>query len=120
MRRIAATWGRSQLLRATFEHLTSHYPTKLILNDDATRIALQADVLLAQKRAKLRVRITCGVESLVAKDALLSSDNVDVQCVYGSVEAKEVQQFIGEALPKYQRVGGLSEICTLAVKTFDA
>lgn len=118
--RVARAWSRSRLVQSTYEHLLSHYPSKIHLDSSTQQVVLEACVLLPQKRAKVILRARCGGETLLSNDALLKPGMLQVERVYGNVDATALTDKIAQLLPRYQNAGGLSRACSEAVASLEA
>ncbi|CDR99911.1 uncharacterized protein SPSC_02374 [Sporisorium scitamineum] len=143
LRRISQTLIRQRILLAEIEHLRCRFPVQLlddmakcppaILNgspDASTsssataervdnEVALQASVLLPNKRSKIVITATSDLKGVGESRSILLADSVRVERVYGSVDAEAMSLQILDCIETDPTIGSLSKAFIETIETFD-
>uniref|UniRef100_V5F2T2 Chromosome segregation protein n=2 Tax=Kalmanozyma brasiliensis (strain GHG001) TaxID=1365824 RepID=V5F2T2_KALBG len=144
LRRISQTLIRQRILLAEIEHLRCRFPVQLvddlakcppsILNgtpDASTsssaaaervdnEVALQASVLLPNKRSKIVITATSDLKGVGESRSILLADSVRVERVYGSVDAEAMSLQILDCIETDPTIGSLSKAFIETIETFDS
>ncbi|GAC96714.1 chromosome segregation protein [Pseudozyma hubeiensis SY62] len=144
LRRISQTLIRQRILLAEIEHLRCRFPVQLlddmskfpstILNgslDTSTsssaaaervdnEVALQASVLLPNKRSKIVITATSDLKGAGESRSILLADSVRVERVYGSVDAEAMSLQILDCIETDPTIGSLSKAFIETIETFDS
>ncbi|SPO19783.1 uncharacterized protein UTRI_00175_B [Ustilago trichophora] len=144
LRRISQTLIRQRILLAEIEHLRCRFPVQLlddvankyttpILNGtpDASisstteqagdcEVALQASVLLPNKRSKIVITATSDLKGVGESRSILLADSVRVERVYGSVDTEAMSLQILDCIETDPTIGSLSKAFIETIETFDS
>ena len=146
LRRISQTLIRQRILLAEIEHLRCRFPVQLL--DDMTQcpptvlngspdtsassasaaaaervdneVALQASVLLPNKRSKIVITATSDLKGVGESRSILLADSVRVERVYGSVDAEAMSLQILDCIETDPTIGSLSKAFIETIETFDS
>lgn len=146
LRRISQTLIRQRILLAEIEHLRCRFPVQLlddvvkqprtILNgapdastssssasadgQDDNEVALQASVLLPNKRSKIIITATSDLKGVGESRSILLADSVQVERVYGSVDTEAMSLQILDCIETDPTIGSLSKAFIETIETFDS
>ena len=140
LRRISQTLIRQRILLAEIEHLRCRFPVQLldgvvklpILNgtpDASTssaaergdnEVALQASVLLPNRRSKIVITATSDLKGVAESRSILLADSVRVDRIYGSVDAEAMSLQILDCIETDPTIGSLSKAFIETIETFDS
>ncbi|TKY90169.1 hypothetical protein EX895_000167 [Sporisorium graminicola] len=146
LRRISQTLIRQRILLAEIEHLRCRFPVQLLddivkcpptildrspdastsssSDADAERVdnevALQASVLLPNKRSKIVISATSDLKGAGESRSILLADSVRVERVYGSVDAEAMSLQILDCIETDPTIGSLSKAFIETIETFDS
>ena len=141
LRRISQTLIRQRILLAEIEHLRCRFPVQLL--DDAkypnpilsgtpdvstsssaeradNEVALQASVLLPNRRSKIVITATSDLKGVGESRSILLADSVRVERVYGSVDAEAMSLQIHDCIETDPTIGSLSKAFIETIETFDS
>ncbi|KDN52957.1 hypothetical protein K437DRAFT_272011 [Tilletiaria anomala UBC 951] len=120
VRRISNAFTAQRHLQAEVDAMLSCFPTEVAkLSDEGVQV--KASVLLTKRKAKLRVLAPCKRDALIAGSAILFlPEEIQVELVYGSVDAPAVQAQIADMLGAAPSLRSLAQACVKSIATFDA
>ncbi|SPO20699.1 uncharacterized protein UTRI_00175 [Ustilago trichophora] len=144
LRRISQTLIRQRILLAEIEHLRCRFPVQL-LDDVASKstapilngtpdasisstaeqagdyeVALQASVLLPNKRSKIVITATSDLKGVGESRSILLADSVKVERIYGSVDTEAMSLQILDCIETDPTIGSLSKAFIETIETFDS
>ncbi|SOV03201.1 uncharacterized protein UDID_00217 [Ustilago sp. UG-2017a] len=146
LRRISQTLIRQRILLAEIEHLRCRFPVQLLDGvvkrsrmvlkgtpdastssssaaadgQDDNEVALQASVLLPNKKSKIVITATSDLKGVGESRSILLADSVQVERVYGSVDTEAMSLQILDCIETDPTIGSLSKAFIETIETFDS